>query len=337
MLLLTKRNFLFICTLFIIILIPTIYYRVYLPQTVKTHVVFVHPVPLVEGFWEWDYADYAGIYQEEGLNVTTLIVRTTPEMIQAMVAGEADFTGAIQTSIEAIAAGNPLKIVLATQRLSYAIDVRSEINSINDVKSVAIHSRNIATLLVNNYFLAHGISPTDITYRYVGGPGLLPAILGPATSPTACDAANLGASTYNALQAGCKILTPFFTEYPNFLMDGLATTEKMITEKPEIVKSMVKATYRSLAFIMTHKEEAITYAMQRFNIDRAYATFIYEWSYGDEYGQQHLKLEEIGLPTAMLNYTMQLCAQWHEVDPQPLETWIQTSFWEQAKRELGLS
>ena len=88
---------------------------------------------------------------------------------------------------------------------------------------------------------------------------------------------------------------------------------------------------------MTHKEEAITYAMKRFNVDRAYATYIYEWAYEAKYAEVHLKLQQVGLPTAMLENTMQICSQWLKVTAKPLTQWVDTSYWDQAKKELGLS
>jgi len=334
---LSRRN-LIIAMILIVIIVPTVYFGFYLPTTAPKNVVFVYPLPLVQGFWEYDYAAYAGIYREEGLNVTLLTVRTVPEMVNALVAGEANFAGGTATCMEAIAANAPLKVVLVTARQSFAMVTRPGINSIYDVKTIATVSRDINPYMTTVFLHDHGINPDTIQYRYVGAPGLLPAILGPTDSPTACDAANLGASTYNALQAGCKILWHFAQEYPNFTLSGLVTSDKMVAEKPVILKSMVKAVYRSLAYIMTHKEEAITYAMQRWNIDRAYATFIYEWSYGDKYGGEvHLKLQQIGLPTNMLNYTMQMVGQYLNVATKSLTEWVDTSFWVQAQRELGLS
>jgi ABC-type nitrate/sulfonate/bicarbonate transport system substrate-binding protein len=289
----------------------------------------------VEGVWEYDYADYAGFFRQEGLNVTTIIVRTSQEQVQALLAGEADFVGSIQVAMESIAAGAPLKVVFATNRLTYALVARPNINSMSEVHSVAFHSRNIAVLLLNNYLLANGLNPEKVQYSYVGSPGLLPAIVGPANSPIACDASNIGAATYNALQTGCRILWSYPQEFPNFLLGGLATTDKMIAEKPGIVKSMVKATYLSLVYLLTHREEAIAFAMKRYNIDREYATFIYEWSYGTTYGEVHLK--QPGLPTDMLKYSMLMAGQWLDIEVKPLESWVQTSFWEQVKKELGIS
>jgi len=281
--------------------------------------------------------DYAGIYREEGVNVTNIFVRSTGDVNNALITGGADFTGAIQTVIEAVAAGYPLKVVLATQHQSFAIVARPGVQSMYNVKTIAFHSRNVVSYMMSTYLLDHGIDPANVEYRFVGSTGLLPAILGPANSPTACDVSTLDASTYDALKANCTILWHFAQEHPDFLMSGLATTGKVIVEKPEVVKSMVKAVYRSLAYIMTHKEEAITYAMQRFNIDRAYATFIYEWTYEKKSTEIHLSLQQIGLPTNMLNYTMQISAQYLKVEPKPLETWVDASFWNQAKRDLGLS
>ena len=65
--------------------------------------------------------------------------------------------------------------------------------------------------------------------------------------------------------------------------------------------------------------KVIIYAMKRWNIDRSYATFIYELRCEDKYvGQIYLK--QPGLSNEMLTHTMQMISQYRKSNPSPLES-----------------
>ena len=170
-------------------------------------------------------------------------MRSVPEILAALLSGEADMAMSVKLTAEAVLEGAQMKCVLATHRAPFAVVGIPGVESMTDVKSLAFHSQDIVVHLVDLYLLDHGIDPADIEYRFLGGPGLFPAYISRQV-----DAANLGASTYNALEAGGKILWSFSEEYPHFLINGISTTDEMIANNPDVVKGMVKALYRSQVF-----------------------------------------------------------------------------------------
>ena len=84
---------------------------------------------------------------------------------------------------------------------------------------------------------------------------------------------------------------------------------------------------------MEHRDEAIQFANNTLGLDLDYATFIYDFAYTNKYGAP-FKINP-GMPITDIEYTMKLCAKYNELEEKPISDLIDTSLWEQAKKELG--
>jgi len=312
----------------IAIAVPVVYF-VFL-QTPPQEVKLVTPVDPKVGYWEWIYAVDSGIFMEEGLNVSIVTVRSPQQLHQTFLAGEAEFMIGAEGGIRLRLMGEPTKTILCTNSPAYALWVKPEIESIYNVTSLAMpHARGGSSdSLTREYLLSYGLTPdVDVTIRYMDHPALLPALLaGEVDAATLSSSAGL--ATYNL---GYYPIFGYAIEFPDYMNMGLATTEAIIDGQPDVCKAMVKGVYRSLTYIMTHKEETIDYAVNTLGFSQEEATFFYEWHYESEYGGRILDL-----PVDGIEYTMKMLAKYLGHEEILVEDCIDSIFLEQAKAELGV-
>lgn len=324
-----KRMWIAIAIITVIAITVPIVYYVFL-QTPPQEITLLCPVDPQVGYWEFLYAVDSGIFREEGINVSIVVVRSPQQAHQSFLAGEAEFMMAAESGIQLRLMGEPTKTILCTARNTFALWVKPEIESIYNVTTIGMpHGRGGAgDSLTREYLLSHGLTPdVDVTIRYMDHPAILPALLaGEIDAATLSSSAGL--ATYNL---GYYPLFGYAIEYPDYMLIGLTTTETIIDEQPDACKAIVKGVYRSLTYIMTHKEETIDYAVNTLGFNQEEATFIYEWMYENEYGGRLLDL-----PADGIEYTMKMLAKYLDYDEIPVEDCIDSSFLEQAKAELGI-
>ena len=318
----------------ILILGAAFYNYVYVPSlpSQSTKLTLVATVDPKDGFWEYKYANDTGIYEEEGLEVQIILVKTPKEMMQAFLAGDVYVTQSVSEPLSAYLTGaKGIRVVSVMARASFALVVKPEVNSIQEVKSVAIPGRGTAgDLLMREYLVAHGVKPdVDVSLQYLAIPTMLPAFLAGQV-----DAFLGGTSAYPALKAGQgKILFQFAEEFPRYCVSGLTVTEKMIAEKPQVVKAFVKALYRSQVALIQNKEKAIEYAVNVLGLDKDYATFVYEFAFEGKYGAATKMVPD--MPLGDLEYTIGMLAKYMDVPAKPIEGVVDTTFMDQVKKELG--
>lgn len=331
-----RKTYVQIAAVVIVILVlgAALYNYVYLPSLPRElkKFTFVTTVAPKDGFWEYSYANDTGIYREEGLEVEIIVTRTPTEMTQALLAGDADAIGAIGEVGRAYLGGaQGLRIVAVTMRASFALWVKPEVNSIQDVKSIAVPGRGSdADVLVREYLTQHGLTPeVDVSLQYLTIPTMLPAFLSGQV-----DAMAPGTGGYPALRDGkAKILFQFAKEFPKWCMLGISTSEKVIAEKPEVLKAFLRALYRSQVALIQNKEKAIEYAVNVLKLDKDYATFVYEFAYEGKYGAA-TKIAP-GMPVGDLEYMLTIDAKYMGVQAKPIEGLVDTTFMEQVQKELG--
>jgi len=309
------------------------YWLAYLPSTQRVqNLVFATPVPAAFGYWELPYAQDAGYFKEYNLNVTFVTMRTSSEMVQAVVAGDADFAYGVADTIRAQLAGAQLKIVLVTSRAAFSLIARSGINSIQDINIIA-HTTGrgsdgdvLCDQLFPRYGMTLGVNYTNV---FVSRDAIVPGF-----QNLEFDAVSAGSNSYTLLQVGATQLVKFAGEFPQWCMGGFSCTESLIDQKPVEVTNFMKAMYKSQTYLMGHRTEAIDYAINTLELDRDYAEYIYDFCFTDKYGAPY-KITP-GMPVADIEYTMKLCANYSDVAEMPVAQLIDTSLWDQAKQELGV-
>jgi ABC-type nitrate/sulfonate/bicarbonate transport system substrate-binding protein len=221
-------------------------------------------------------AQQKGYMKEEGIDQRVIFIAPTTS-IQAMLGGDAHFTGAGSSALVSIARGNtPLKVVVATNdRVLQWLVARPEITQPKDLKGKKIATTGvgaIATFMLKQVLSKHGLDGNkDVNYLDVGQGNQLTALLGGGF-----DAAVLSVEQrYIALDKGMRELFFFGNEVKNS-WGTLATTDKLIKENPKIVAGFVRATLKALRYMRQDKEGTVSALLKFSGVSRQQATRLYD-------------------------------------------------------------
>lgn len=221
-------------------------------------------------------AQQKGYMKEEGIDQRVIFIAPTTS-IQAMLGGDAHFTGAGSSALVSIARANtPLKVVVATNdRVLQWLMARPEITQPKDLKGKKIATTGvgaIATFMLKQVLTKHGLDGNkDVNYLDVGTGNQLTALLGGGF-----DAAVLSVEQrYIALDKGMKELFFFGNEVKNS-WGTLATTDKLIKENPKMVGGFVRATLKALRYMRQDKEGTVSALLKFSGVTRPQAARLYD-------------------------------------------------------------
>ena len=221
-------------------------------------------------------AQQKGYMKEEGIDQRVIFIAPTTS-IQAMLGGDAHFTGAGSSALVSIArASTPLKVVVATNdRVLQWVVTRPDITSPKDLKGKKIATTGvaaIATFMIKQVLSKHGIDGNkDPIYLDVGQGNQLTALLGGGF-----DAAILSVEQrYVALEKGMKEMFFMGNEVKNS-WGTLATTDKLIKENPKMVGGFVRATLKALRYMRQDKEGTISALLKFSGVSNQLASRLYD-------------------------------------------------------------
>jgi ABC-type nitrate/sulfonate/bicarbonate transport system substrate-binding protein len=221
-------------------------------------------------------AQQKGYMKEEGIDQRVIYIAPTTS-IQAMLGGDAHFTGAGSSALVSIARANtPLKVVVATNdRVLQWLVARPEITHPKDLKGKKIATTGvaaIATFMLKQVLTKNGLDGNkDVNYLDVGQGNQLTALLGGAF-----DAAILSVEQrYIALDKGMKEMFFFGNEVKNS-WGTLATTDKLIKENPKMVGGFVRATLKALRYMRQDKEGTVSALLKFSGVSRQQAARLYD-------------------------------------------------------------
>jgi len=223
-------------------------------------------------------AQEKGFYRDENLNVLT-IAATSQAGIQGLVGGSFDFSQILGQTSAAILHGAPLKNVMVfdTKPLFWFFGSK-KIKRLEDLKGgklVGVSSLGANTDQMTREVLAmNGIDPRkDVVIQGTGtGPIRLAALVGGSldaaiTNPT---------ESIMARKQGLNELF-FYGDYDlNVVSGGVALTDRMLKEKPDLVRRFLRATVRSLFWFRANEKEAVARMAEGFKISRDDALGIYK-------------------------------------------------------------
>jgi len=217
-----------------------------------------------------------GIFQGEGIDLQMVLVASTIQ-VTALTTGDIDFSGAQSQVMAGAARGLPVKVVgFLTIKPSFWLMAKAEIKSIAELKkkTVGITAIGSSTDTLARYILAkNGVAPD----REV-------ALIGTGTTSnilTAMKAGTVDAGVlsppFNAMatQMGFRTLA-YFGDYVEQSLSGLGTSDKLIRERPELVRRMLTAAVKSLRFIQQRPTESIQFISKEWSLDGASANELYK-------------------------------------------------------------
>jgi NitT/TauT family transport system substrate-binding protein len=221
-------------------------------------------------------AQQRGYMKEEGIDLRVIYIAPVTS-IQAMLGGDAQFTGAGSSALVSIArGGTPLKVVVATNdRVLQWLVTKPEISHPKELKGKRIATTGvgaIATFMLRQVLTKYGLDGNkDVNYLDVGQGNQLMALLGGGF-----DAAVLSVEQrYIALDKGMKELFFFGNEVRNS-WGTLATTDKVIKENPKMARGFVRATLKALRYMRQDKEGTVNALLKFSGVSREQASRLYD-------------------------------------------------------------
>jgi NitT/TauT family transport system substrate-binding protein len=206
-----------------------------------------------------------GIYRQQGLDPQFIVMRSGI-IIQALNAGEIDYTTLLASSVRAAVAGLPVRVIMGLiLKQTFFLLSQPEIREVRQLKGkrIAVANFGSATDKSARTALEHaGLDPNrDATILALGDTGLRYAAL----QARSIDAAVLSPPyNFSAERQGFNSLVwlgDLLGENPS---NGLSTTVKKLKEQPDQVYRMLRATVRSMIYTREHAREVLPIMMKEF-------------------------------------------------------------------------
>ena len=199
-----------------------------------------------------------GFFREEGLEAE-LIVMQAIQTIQATLGKSLQFASATGSAVSAAVRGADIKVVLAvTDRPSFDLIVQPNITSVQQLRGKKIGTGGVGSLaeiLARRILLVNGVRPEEVTILATGPSNVTYLSL----KTKVIDAAPLQMPlTFTAQDEGFRKLVDAGSVYRS-VQGGLATSKALLTEQPELVAKVVRATLRAMRLIKADRKYAIDF------------------------------------------------------------------------------
>jgi NitT/TauT family transport system substrate-binding protein len=204
-----------------------------------------------------------GFDKEEGFS--SVITRSSgPIAIKAMIAGDFDFSLSGGAALTAAVSGLPVKVVYVhVDKSLYFLFAQEGITKLKDLegKRVGIDAVGGTTdIIVRRAMRDSGANPSKTVFVAVGSQNV------PTT--LAAGAVEAGVITppreFQLKNSKIKFVElAFLGDYAPGLNGGVATTDKAIKERPQMVRAVIRAHAKAHRFILENREETVA-IMSRF-------------------------------------------------------------------------
>ena len=217
-----------------------------------------------------------GFYREEGLDVRAIQAGMLPG-IQGLVGGSFHFSQILGQGAGAILRGVPLKIVMVfdTRPLNWLF-ARKEIKSLQDLKGgkqIAVSSFGAALDQMTRVLLPRrNIDPAKGV--------VLPAIEPTPARPPALMSGPVDAAVVNqmdriiARKNGFNELL-FYGDDLEFVTAGVLTTEKLLTQRPDLVQRFLRGTLKGFHWLKTNEKDVVARMIPIMKVSESEAVDVY--------------------------------------------------------------
>lgn len=217
-----------------------------------------------------------GYMKEEGIDLNVVVMSSTAGL-QAVLAGEMDFTGSGSSALVAVTRGDaPLKTVLAVndQVLQWLM-VRPEYNTLQALKGKKVAVTGVAavaTFMLKNVATKYGLDgEKDMTFLALP-PGQR---LGALQSGVVEAGLLTSEERFAALDMGMKEIMFLGKEVKNS-WGTVATNDRFIKEKPKVMHGFMRAALKALRLVRQDREAAVQTMMKFSELKRDLAVRTYD-------------------------------------------------------------
>ena len=222
-------------------------------------------------------AQVKGFFRDEGLE-SEIIQMRAGVIVTALTTGDIDYGSALDSVVRASARGQSLKGLLSfvNKPMHYLVS-RAEFNSVRELrgKTLAISSFGSSEQYTSNAILrAHGLDPDkkDVQVVALGdSPVRLEALRRGIVDATVV----LIPHVIVAGNLGFKILA-HAGDFIELSTPGVGTTDKLLRERHDQVKRVVRAALRGLLFLAQNRDESIRIMKEWLALDEDIAVKAYD-------------------------------------------------------------
>lgn len=231
------------------------------------------PIKIAVNVWPgYAYAFLAqekGIFQKNNVEVELILKGSTPESLKLFTDGEVDGCFDILTDIIMInARGIPARIVCVVDSSGSgdAIIGQPGITSLTDLKGKIVSYEGVNTfshVFVLNALEKAGLKESDIRFENIAAHEVLAAL-----EEKRIDAGHTWDPTKSqALKKGYKILATA-GDYPGIITDVLVFNPKLIEERPDEIRAIVKSLFEARDYSLEHQDEAISIMADKMGLSK---------------------------------------------------------------------
>ncbi len=202
----------------------------------------------------------AGFYKQEGLNIETIFILSSPTAAKATLAGDISISAQNSQVVadSGLAGGDLVSIGAVVNIVPFYMMAIPEVKTVADLKgkSVGISRFGAASDFGTRMFLAkHGVEPTkEVAFVQIGGQ---PEIAAALSKKLIAGAAMSQPMAAVAEQQGAHLLANMVNDEIPFVHLSITTTKRFVKERRPVVKAFLRAYARSVHFIYTRKEETL--------------------------------------------------------------------------------
>jgi ABC-type nitrate/sulfonate/bicarbonate transport system substrate-binding protein len=202
----------------------------------------------------------AGFYKEEGLDVDTMYIASSPIAAKATLAGEVVISAQnSQVIADSGLQGADLVAIGATVNIvPFYVMAAPEINSVTDLKgkTIGVSRFGAATDFGMRMFLAkHGLAAhRDVAFIQIGG---MPEIATALSKKIIVAAPMSYPMVYVAEQGGAKVLANLAKDEIPFVHLTLTTTKRFLKDKRPQVKAFLRAYGKAVHFLYNRQAESL--------------------------------------------------------------------------------
>ena len=219
-------------------------------------ILVAHPA-LTFGDIPYFIARENGFYRDEGFQVKDIMIRGGVTASQALQAGSVQFTLALGTGARAALSGMTIKAIMVfCDKPYHFLYARPDLGVRNakDLKGkrIAVTGLGSTTYYAARKVAQHvGLDPDrDVSIVSVGD-------IWPALAGGSVESGLIRPPFTNMADKMGMVRIAFVGDALQIPMSGVVTSEKMIRERPELVRNFIRATYRGLKFFLDNRNESI--------------------------------------------------------------------------------
>jgi ABC-type nitrate/sulfonate/bicarbonate transport system substrate-binding protein len=221
-------------------------------------------------------AKYLGYFKEEGIDAK-LVVMSSDIAMKGLLTGDVDFASSVSSVVKASAIGVPVRTVINYFNGSFFYLVsKPEFTSIEQLRNkiIAISRYGSATDLdARGAFHHFGIDPSkDITILAVGGgTARIAGLISGRFDATILNVLEKIAAEKAGMRA--LLLTGQYVKQP---VGGLGTSVQQLSDRRDILRRSLRATYRTFAVMRSDRAKTKTFLADALDVKPEYADSIYE-------------------------------------------------------------